>query len=109
MPMPKLSVSIVTIRGFSLIELMIAMTIGLLLLGGMTLVFVNSSEANRELQKTAQEIENGCYAIDVVSQDLRHAGFYGHLSVLPAAPAVVPDPCEISSTANLNDALAYPV
>lgn len=95
--------------GFSLIELMIALTIGLILLAGLTVIFVNSSEANRELQKTAQQIENGRYAIDIISQDLRHAGFYGHLHEMPAAPAVLPDPCEIASATNLHDALAYPV
>src|SRR5215203_367081 len=106
--MRNLKVTASKLRGFSLIELMIAITIGLLLLSGMTLIFVNSSEANRELQKTAQQIENGRYATALISQDLRHAGFYGHLTVIPVAPTVLPDPCEIASTANLHDALAYP-
>ena len=95
--------------GLSLVELLIALTIGLLLLAGLTLIFVNSSEANRELQKTAQQIENGRYAIDLLTQDLRLAGFYGHFHELPAAPAALPDPCEIASTTNLHDALALPV
>ena len=50
--------------GFSLIELMIAMTIGLLLLAGLTMIFVNSSNASREMQKTSQQIENGRFAIE---------------------------------------------
>lgn len=97
--------------GFSLIELMIAMTIGLLLLGGLTMIFVNSSSASRELQKTAQQIENGRYAIDVISQDLRHAGFYGHLHSVGAitAPAAVPDPCESADTDVLRSAMWFPV
>jgi len=95
--------------GLSLVELMIALTIGLLLLAGLTLIFVNSSEANRELQKTAQQVENGRYAIDIISQDLRLAGFYGHFYELPAAPGALPDPCEIASAAALQDALALPV
>ena len=95
--------------GLSLVELMIALTIGLLLLTGLSLIFVNSSEANRELQKTSQQIENGRYAIDLVSQDLRLAGFYGHYHELPAAPAGLPDPCEIGNVALLQDALALPV
>jgi type IV pilus assembly protein PilW len=95
--------------GLSLIELMVALTIGLLLMTGLSLIFVNSSEANRELQKTAQQIENGRYATEILSQDLRLAGFYGHFHELPAAPAGLPDPCEIASTAVLKDALALPV
>jgi len=95
--------------GLSLVELMIALTIGLLLLTGLSLIFVNSSEANRELQKTAQQIENGRYAIDIISQDLRMAGFYGHFHDLAAAPASLPDPCEIDTVADLQTALALPV
>lgn len=95
--------------GLSLVELLVALTIGLLLLSGLTLIFVNSSEANRELQKTAQQIENGRYAIDVISLDLRLAGFYGHYYELPAAPGALPDACEIASAANLQAALALPV
>lgn len=89
------------VSGFSMVELLIALTIGLLLLAGLSAIFVNSSEANRELQKTAQQVENGRYAIDILSRDLRHAGFFGHLSELPAPPALPPDPCETASAANL--------
>lgn len=92
--------------GYSLIEMMIAMTIGMFLLAGLTFIFANSSEANRELQKTAQQIENGRYAAELLFQDLRHAGFYGHLTKLPAAPASLPDPCITPTPANLIAALA---
>lgn len=98
--------------GFSLIELMIASVIGLLLLSGLALLFVNSSESNRELQKTSQQIENGRFAIDILSQNLRLAGFYGHLNEFSSitAPATVPpDPCVISDTAALLSATMYPV
>jgi type IV pilus assembly protein PilW len=100
------------VAGFSLIELMIAMTIGLLLLSGLAMIFVNSSESNRELQKTAQQIENGRYAIEMISQDLRLAGFYGHLhdvSSITVPATVPPDPCEGSDTTELLKALRYPV
>lgn len=95
--------------GYSLIEMMIAMTIGLFLLAGLTFIFANSSEANRELQKTAQQIENGRYASELLFQDLRHAGFYGHLTVMPAAPGSLPDPCVSPTPANLMAALAIPM
>lgn len=100
--------------GLSLVELMIALTIGLLLLAGLTMIFVNSSEANRELQKTAQQIENGRYASDILTQDLHHAGFYGRLYAFtePAAP-FDPDPCNVATDAAgitaLENALNRPV
>jgi len=97
--------------GFSLVELMIAMTIGLMLLAGLSLIFVNSSNASREMAKTSQQIENGRYGVEVISTDLRHAGFYGHLHDISAitAPAAAPDPCEDTDPAELRKAMWYPV
>jgi len=95
--------------GFTLVELLIALAIGLLLLAGLSLVFVNSSEANRELQKSAQQIENGRYATDIMSQDLHHAGFYGHMYVVPTTPGALPDPCELADKTVLFNALALVV
>ena len=93
--------------GLSLVELMIALTIGLLLFVGLTLIFVSSSEANRELQKTAQQIENGRYATDIITQDLHHAGYYGHFYDMSSiAAAASPDPCEI---ANLLPTIPAPI
>jgi type IV pilus assembly protein PilW len=97
--MARLQTSVTRQTGLSLVELLIALTIGLLLLAGLTLIFVNSSEANRELQKTAQQIENGRYASDILNQDLHHAGYYGRLYAFtePAAP-FSPDPCYVDTT-----------
>jgi type IV pilus assembly protein PilW len=95
--------------GLSLVELMISLAIGLLLLAGLTLIFVNSSEANRELQKTAQQIENGRYAIDIVTQDLHHAGYYGHFYDMASITAAAsPDPCA-TTDADLLAAIPTPV
>lgn len=100
-------------RGFSLIELMLAMTIGLLILTGLTTVFVNSSQSYAELRKTAEQIENGRYAVEFLTQDIRHAGFYGEFAALPAAPATLPDPCTAPTAGavsdTVNNALAFPV
>ncbi|MGH8571902.1 MAG: PilW family protein, partial [Gammaproteobacteria bacterium] len=57
--------------GFSLIELMVAITIGLAVLAGVTTIFSNSSATYGELERAAQQIENGRYAIDLIRQDLR--------------------------------------
>lgn len=95
--------------GFSLIELMVAITIGLAVLAGLTTVFSNSSATYGELEKTAQQIENGRYAIDLIGQDLRHAGFYGQFQAATTTPAALPDPCEVANLANLNAGLALPV
>ncbi len=98
--------------GLSLIELMLALTIGLMLLSGLAVIFASSSDANRELQKTAAQIENGRFAIDTIAQDLRLAGFYGHLfdlSSISTPASVPPDPCQSSNAAELLKDLWYPV
>src|SRR5712671_2163215 len=100
-------------RGFSLIELMTAITIGMLLLMGLATIFVNSSQSYRELKKTSEQIENGRYAIELLTQDIRHAGFFGEFAKLVAAPAAAPDPCTVPTDAAVSDTvnnfLAVPI
>jgi len=91
--------------GLSLVELMISLTIGLLLLAGLSLLFVESSRSHRELSEASKQIENGRYAIQLLGDDLHLAGFYGRFTNLPATPAAVPDPCEVTSVTTLYDAL----
>jgi len=85
--------------GMSLVELMIAMTIGLLLLTGVIAVFINSSSARNEIERTSRQIENGRYAAEILSDDLRVAGFYGELNAgALTAPPSLPDPCSTTDT-----------
>ena len=99
-------------RGFSLIELMLSITLGLLILAGLSSIFVNTSQSSRELRRTAEQIENGRYAVELMTQDLRHAGFYGELTKLPAVPASA-DPCTLPASGAVSDtsnaALALPI
>lgn len=89
-----------TQAGFSLVELMIAVTIGLLLMAGLTAIFVNSNQARSEIEKTNRQIENGRYATQLLTDDLRVAGFVGELdpATLPS-PAALPDPCATTPAA----------
>ncbi len=96
-------------RGFSLAELMISMTIGLLIFAGMTTLLVNNSRAQGEIEKSHRQVENGRYAIQLLSSDLRNAGYYGEFdpTALPL-PATLPDPCA-TTLAELKPALALHV
>lgn len=84
--------------GFSLIELMIAMVLSMLIAGALALVFMKVGETNREQFKAAQQIENGRFAVDLMGNDLRHAGYYGEFGGLPSASGfgALPDPCDLS-------------
>ncbi|MBI2969609.1 MAG: PilW family protein [Gammaproteobacteria bacterium] len=91
--------------GLSLLELMVAITIGGILMTGLVVTFNNSSDSRRELEKAGNLIENGRYAISLIYDDLRHAGYYGHIYDVGDVPGSLPDPCETSSTANMLAAL----
>ena len=81
-------------RGFSIVELMIGLTIGLLLLSVLSALLVNNSQARVELDRTMQQVENGRYAMQTLFAELRLAGYYGDGESVGAAPAAaVPDPC----------------
>lgn len=94
--------------GLSLVELMISITIGLLITAGLVTVFANSSSTQYELRRTAQQIENGRYAMDVIIQDLQVAGFYGSFRKLIAPTAIPSDPCT-TTLATLNNDINVPV
>jgi len=62
------------IAGFSLIELMVALTLGLLLSVGMVTLFGATSKTNKVSDALARLQENGRYAVTRMTQDLRMAG-----------------------------------
>jgi len=95
-------------RGFTLLELLISLTIGLVVLGGMLSFFSNSSNAYAELKKSAEHTGNGSMAMWTLTQDINHAGYYGDFYTLPTAGGALPDPCVVT-TAALYSALAFPV
>lgn len=83
--------------GLSLIELMVASTIGLLLLLGVTSIAINSSRAHKEISALSQQLENGRYAVQLITNELKHAGFYGRLfGAIPTYSGTsLPDPCTL--------------
>ncbi len=95
--------------GFTLAELMVGMTIGLIVLSGVTSAYVASSKSGRDSQSSAEQVENGRQALEFIAYDLRHAGYFGQLTNLPAPGGVLPDPCETANLAAMFQALAFPV
>ncbi|HJV63152.1 MAG TPA: PilW family protein [Albitalea sp.] len=66
-------------RGLTLVELMVSLVIGLLIVIAMSALFVGSTRSRREVELSADVIESGRYAVDVLSRELSQAGFYGSL------------------------------
>jgi type IV pilus assembly protein PilW len=97
-------------RGLSLVELMIAITLGLVLVAGVTTLISQQSGTSRELNNTSRQIENGRYAIQVLRDDVELAGYYGayyNIALdfpVAGASTTLPDPCA-TSVADLDAAL----
>ena len=63
--------------GLTLVELLVAMTIGLVLIVGATQVYVDSHAAYAVNETTARLQENARYALSVLEPDIRMSGYWG--------------------------------
>ncbi len=92
-------------RGLSLIELMVAITIGLLILAALSSLFISQTNIRNELDKSNRMIDNGRYALELLSENIKLAGFYDSYAPI-GATALTPTPCSltdiINGTTNIN-------
>jgi type IV pilus assembly protein PilW len=65
------------VRGFSLVELMVAIVLGLFIVVGLLTLIVSNSISRAELDKSSRQIENGRFALAQLTEDIEHAGFTG--------------------------------
>ena len=106
----KTSKKIRSSLGFTLVELMVTLAMGLFLAFGLIRVFASSNESYFALSQAAEQIENGRYALQTIRTDLTHAGYYGEYAFANSAPTptVLPDPCVITNPATtMRDALPF--
>lgn len=64
-------------RGVSLIELMVAITIGLVISGAMLGIFVTAGRSNADLARSGQVNESGRFSLQIVANEVSRAGFWG--------------------------------
>jgi len=64
--------------GFTLIELMVSVIIGLFLLAGVFTIYLNSRDSQRVIDEEVRMMDNARFALETIAYDLRHAGAYGH-------------------------------
>lgn len=67
-------------RGFSLVELMVALTIGLILVAGLMALVVGNIQGYGELSKASYQVESARFSAQVLRDELSMAGYYGDLS-----------------------------
>lgn len=95
--------------GFSLIELMVAVTLGLLLILAMASLLAQQGKSRTELDKSAAQIENGRYALALLQSDIQLAGFYGQNVGATAVPTVLPNACETATMSDIDASTALPL
>lgn len=71
-------------EGLSLVELMIALALGLLVTAAVLGIFLSGSRNYQQDDRVARMQENGRYALNVLSEELAMAGYWGGLSNLDA-------------------------
>ncbi|MES2423852.1 MAG: prepilin-type N-terminal cleavage/methylation domain-containing protein, partial [Pseudomonadota bacterium] len=89
--------------GFTLVELMVSMAIGLAIVLALLILLVDVNRHNSELGKSSRMVENGRYALQVLGEDIAHAGYWGGYvprfddltfpGIPNDVPAALPDPC----------------
>lgn len=71
-------------RGFTMVELMVALLLGLVLIGGVINVFLTSGQTLRVNQNLSRVHENARFAIEMFSREIREAGMVPCGSTLSA-------------------------
>ncbi len=64
-------------RGVTLVELMIALVIGLILTAGATQIFLGSKETYRTSEALSRVQENGRMALQLLAREIRQADYFG--------------------------------
>ena len=95
-------------QGLTLIELMIAMVLGLLLIAGISQVFVSNQQSYRVTEEQSRLQENARFSFEFLTRDIREAGYSGcrvieQMNVQNVANAPIPG-FSAQSTINGNEA-----
>lgn len=80
-------------QGLTLVELMVGMVLSLFIAAALGTLVVNMGRAHTELERSSRQIENGRYAIELLSEEIKLAGYYSDVSQAEAA-YVTPNACE---------------
>lgn len=85
-------------RGMTLIELMVAMSIGLFLTGGALYIYSQSKNTYRASDSLSRLQESARFALDTIEPDIRLARYWGRNAepALVTVPAAITVPCSSS-------------
>jgi type IV pilus assembly protein PilW len=95
-------------RGATLIELMVALVLGSIILVALTVVFAGGSQNRKETERANRQIENGAYAIQLLTDEVRLIGYYAEFDPTPLTLPALPALCA-SDLVTLRTLLRLPV
>ncbi|MES9911253.1 MAG: PilW family protein [Candidatus Sedimenticola sp. 4PFRAG1] len=79
-------------QGLGLVEIMIAMVLGLVLTIGMTEIFIANKQAHKSQESLSHIQENARFAIETMARNIRMAGYMGCANLDAVPPNVIADP-----------------
>lgn len=66
-------------RGYTIVELMVGLTAGLIVLLAITAIVFAASQHRHDLERVSRQVENGRYAMTLLADDLSNAGYFGRV------------------------------
>ncbi len=93
--------------GLSLIELMIAMVIGLFLLLSISSVYLSNLKADKSRDQYSLLEDNARLALDTMSQVIQHAGYTGSKAIMTADPFITSQVKKNGSDCMVNNDALY--
>ena len=67
--------------GFGLVEILIALALGLVIILGVTQLFSTGSRTMSDLEESGQLIENSVFSAEMLARDLSFIGYWGEADV----------------------------
>ncbi len=86
-------------KGFTIVEIMISVTISLVLLNGVIQIFLSSKQTYRFGEAISRLQESGRFAIDMMARDIRMAGYQGCADLGTIPTTII---SKVAPTTNLN-------
>lgn len=89
-----------TERGFGLVELLVAMVLGLVVIWAVLKVFVHQNRTNAAQQEVAYAQQNVRAGVDLMAREIRSAGYYTTESGLTPIPIATSTSIQVRSDLN---------
>lgn len=99
-------------HGFTLVEMLVALAIGVVIMLALTTLLARNSANQQELERTVRQLESARFSLETLGEDVMHAGYYSDFnpdSMLTPPSFQTPDPCATAPTAQGWDTSVTPM